>query len=197
MQPLTGPRAPRNGRRRFLRAASGVTLGLPLSLSLPWPPRAYAQAGGTPQRMTRRKIPSSGEALPVVGCGTWRTFDVGNDANAQERLAHVLQTMFDAGGSVIDSSPMYGSSEAVAGTVLTKLDAHDKAFVATKVWTDGRAAGIAQMEESMRRLQRPRIDLMQVHNLLDWRTQIATLRMESARADPLYRHYALHVERIC
>ncbi|MGA7777359.1 MAG: aldo/keto reductase [Paraburkholderia sp.] len=126
--------------------------------------------------MNRRPIPSTGEPLPVVGCGTWRTFDVGDDAAAQARLAEVLKVLFAAGGSVIDSSPMYGSSEAVAGTLLTRLAAHQKAFVATKVWTEGREAGIAQMEESMRRLQQPRIDLMQIHNLLDWRTQLATLR---------------------
>jgi aryl-alcohol dehydrogenase-like predicted oxidoreductase len=173
----SGYSTPPRGRRRFLRTAGGAALGLPLSWSLP--PLALAQASSTaaaPQRIARRKIPSSGELLPVVGCGTWRTFDVGDDAQAQARLARVLQTMFDAGGSVIDSSPMYGTSEAVAGAVLTELGAHDKAFVATKVWTDGRAAGIAQMEQSMRRLQQPRIDLMQVHNLLDWRTQLATLR---------------------
>jgi diketogulonate reductase-like aldo/keto reductase len=126
--------------------------------------------------MTKRPIPTTGEALPVVGCGTWRTFDVDGDASARAGLADVLRVLFDAGGSVIDSSPMYGSSEEVAGALLTQLDAHRKAFVATKVWTQGREAGVAQMEQSMRRLQQPRIDLMQIHNLLDWRTQLATLR---------------------
>src|SRR6201997_2889588 len=162
-------------RRRFLRTAGGVTLGLPLSISLQQ--LARAQGDAAPQtRMERRTIPSTGEPLPVVGCGTWRTFDVGDDPNGQARLAEVLKVLFAAGGSAIDSSPMYGSSEAVAGTLLTRLDAHNKAFVATKVWTEGREAGIAQMEESLRRLQQSRIDLMQVHNLLDWRTQLATLR---------------------
>ncbi|WP_374703672.1 aldo/keto reductase [Burkholderia sp. WAC0059] len=126
--------------------------------------------------MDRRRIPATGERLPVVGCGTWRTFDVGTDAAALDRLADVLRALFAAGGSVIDSSPMYGSSEAVVGTLLARLDARDKAFVATKVWTEGREAGIAQMEQSMQRLRTGRIDLMQVHNLLDWRTQLATLR---------------------
>ncbi|TDY54710.1 aryl-alcohol dehydrogenase-like predicted oxidoreductase [Paraburkholderia rhizosphaerae] len=173
------------GRRRFLRAASGVTLGLPLSMSLQQLARAQGDAAPLP-RMTRRPIPSTGEPLPVIGCGTWRTFDVGDDANAQARLARVLQVLFEAGGSTIDSSPMYGTSEAVAGTLLTRLDAHGKAFVATKVWTEGREAGIAQMEESMRRLQQPRIDLMQVHNLVDWRTQLATLRDWKARGKIRY-----------
>jgi aryl-alcohol dehydrogenase-like predicted oxidoreductase len=172
-------------RRRFLRTASGVTLGLPLSLSLQQLAGAQGDAAPLP-RITRRPIPSTGEPLPVVGCGTWRTFDVGDDASAQARLARVLQVLFDAGGSTIDSSPMYGTSEAVAGALLTRLDAHGKAFVATKVWTEGRAAGIAQMEESMRRLRQPRIDLMQVHNLLDWRTQLATLRDWKARGTIRY-----------
>jgi aryl-alcohol dehydrogenase-like predicted oxidoreductase len=167
-------------RRGFLQSLAGVVLGARLSLSLPRAAHAGSEAGSLP-RVTRRTIPSTGEPLPVIGCGTWRTFDVGDDARAQARLAAVLQILFAAGGSMIDSSPMYGSSEAVAGTLLTRLDAHGKAFVATKVWTEGQAAGIAQMEESMRRLQQPRIDLMQVHNLLDWRTQLATLRDWKAR----------------
>jgi aryl-alcohol dehydrogenase-like predicted oxidoreductase len=165
----------RERRRRFLRSAGGAWFALQLAASRPHVARAQASAAALP-RMTRRTIPSSGEPLPVVGCGTWRTFDVGDDAAAQARLADVLRILFAAGGSVIDSSPMYGSSEAVAGAVLTRLDAHRNAFVATKVWTRGRAAGIAQMEESLRRFQQPRIDLMQVHNLLDWQTQLATLR---------------------
>jgi aryl-alcohol dehydrogenase-like predicted oxidoreductase len=163
-----------SARRDFLLRA----LMVPLAMSIP----SFAHAQQTPlPRVERRAIASTGEALPVVGCGTWRTFDVGDDVNGQARLAQVLNVLFAAGGSVIDSSPMYGSSEAVAGTLLTRLDAHRKAFVATKVWTQGREAGIAQMEESMRRLQQPRIDLMQVHNLVDWRTQIATLRDWKAR----------------
>jgi diketogulonate reductase-like aldo/keto reductase len=131
--------------------------------------------------MNMRAIPSTGEMLPVIGCGTWRTFDVGNDPAAQARLADVLRILFDNGGSVIDSSPMYGSSEAVAGSVLTHLNAHKRAFVATKVWTEGHDAGVAQMENSLRFWQQPRIDLMQIHNLLDWQTQLATLRDWKAR----------------
>jgi aryl-alcohol dehydrogenase-like predicted oxidoreductase len=166
------PPVPTNAsRRHFLRLAGG---GLAL-LQTPLVRSAEAPGAGT-HIMDKRPIPSSGEALPVVGCGTWRTFDVGEDLKAQSGLADVLRVLFDAGGSVIDSSPMYGSSEAVVGSVLTRISGHGRAFVATKVWTEGREAGIAQMEESMRRLQQPRIDLMQIHNLLDWRTQLATLR---------------------
>ena len=125
--------------------------------------------------MLRRTIPSSGEALPAVGCGTWQTFDVGRDASAQARLAQVLQVLFDAGGSVIDSSPMYGSAEQVVGDVLASMHARDRAFLATKVWTSGRREGIAQMEQSLARFRTDRIELMQVHNLVDWKTQLDTL----------------------
>lgn len=136
-----------------------------------------AQAAEPPAPlMHKRPIPSTGEPLPIVGCGTWRTFDVGDDAARRRELAEVLRVLFAAGGSVIDSSPMYGSSEAVAGALLAQSHTRDKAFIATKVWTDGREAGIAQMEQSMRLWQTDRIDLMQIHNLLDWRTHLATLR---------------------
>src|SRR6185437_10770240 len=172
----------RASRRRFLRSAGSAAMGVPLSLALTRIAAAQTQAHGQTQtHIARRVIPSTGELLPVVGCGTWRTFDVDNDRAARARLTEVLRILFEAGGSVIDSSPMYGSSEAVAGASLTQLDAHAKAFVATKVWTEGRDAGIAQMEQSLRRFQQARIDLMQVHNLLDWRTQLTTLRDWKAR----------------
>lgn len=126
--------------------------------------------------MHKRTIPSTGEALPVVGCGTWRTFDVGADPAARAPLAEVLKTLFDAGGSVIDSSPMYGTSEGVVGDLLAATGTRDKAFIATKVWTSGRANGITQMRQSMRLLRAERIDLMQIHNLVDWRAHLPTLR---------------------
>jgi diketogulonate reductase-like aldo/keto reductase len=129
-----------------------------------------------PARMLTRRIPSTGVDVPVIGLGTWRGFDVGRDASRRTRLADVLQALFEAGGRVIDSSPMYGSSEEVAGDLLAAGGFHDRAFVATKVWTEGRAAGIAQMETSMRKLRDTRIELMQVHNLVDWRTHLDTLR---------------------
>ena len=126
--------------------------------------------------MQRRTIPSTGTALPVIGCGTWQGFDVGRDAAAQAGRAEVLAALFAAGGSVIDSSPMYGTSEEVVGDVLAALGANGRAFLATKVWTRGRAAGIAQMERSLARLRRERIELMQVHNLVDWEVHLDTLR---------------------
>jgi aryl-alcohol dehydrogenase-like predicted oxidoreductase len=133
-----------------------------------------AQAGEG--RMLTRAIPSTGDALPVVGVGTWRGFDVGQNAEARARLTKVLAALFDAGGSVIDSSPMYGTSEEVTGDLLAAMQAQQRAFVATKVWTSGRDAGVAQMEASSRLLRDDRIELMQIHNLMDWRTHLPTMR---------------------
>lgn len=127
-------------------------------------------------RMRTRPIPKTGEALPVVGCGTWQTFDVGASEPDRAQRAAVLETLFAAGGSVIDSSPMYGSSEDVAGWAVERLGARRRAFLATKVWTTGRAAGVAQMEDSLRLFRTDAVDLMQIHNLLDWRAHLPTLR---------------------
>jgi aryl-alcohol dehydrogenase-like predicted oxidoreductase len=124
----------------------------------------------------RRPIPRSGEALPVIGLGTWQTFDVGGDQAARAPLREVLGEFARLGGSVVDSSPMYGSSESVAGDLTAELKLRKQLFIATKVWTSGREAGIRQMEQSFRRLRAERIDLMQVHNLVDWGTHLATLR---------------------
>ena len=123
-----------------------------------------------------RAIPSTGEAIPAVGLGTWQTFDVGGSASAREPLREVLRRFVELGGRVIDSSPMYGAAERVAGDLAAELKIVDQLFVATKVWTSGRDAGVAQMEQSSRLLRKPRLDLMQIHNLVDWRTHLATLR---------------------
>ncbi len=139
-------------------------------------PQARAQAPQQYVPMQKRPIPSSKENLPVIGVGTWQTFDVNETPVQREPLAAVLQALFLASGAVIDSSPMYGRSEAVTGDLLAALGARNKAFIATKVWTQGREAGIAQMEASMALLRAPTIDLMQVHNLVDWRTHLKTLR---------------------
>lgn len=126
--------------------------------------------------MIRRPIPASGERLPVVGVGTWQTFDVGRDPADRAQLAEVLRILFAAGGSVIDSSPMYGRAEEVVGDLLAAAGTRGEAFLATKVWTEGAAAGRAQIAESFRLLRAKTIDLLQVHNLVDWRTQLASLR---------------------
>ena len=153
-------------RARFLKgaAASALVAAGPSS------------AIGAASAMRTRAIPSTGEALPVIGLGTSRVFDVGADPHTRAARRDVLAILFDSGGSVIDSSPMYGRAEAVVGAELAALGARDSAFLATKVWTRGRGAGIAQMERSMRRFGTTRIDLMQVHNLVDLDTQLATLR---------------------
>ena len=161
------------------RAVIGGVLAAPLARAA----RAETAAGS---RMQTRAIPSSGEPLPVIGCGTWRTFDVGGSPSARASLTEVLRTLFTAGGSVIDSSPMYGSSEEVVGDLLAEMGARDEAFIATKVWTAGREAGIAQMQRSMELLRAPRIDLMQVHNLIDVRTHLPTLR--AWKAEGLIRY---------
>lgn len=126
--------------------------------------------------MLTRTIPATGQAVPVVGCGTYKGFDVDPGSAAQPRLEQVVRTLFDAGGSVIDSSPMYGRAEAVVGAVLGPAGGRERAFLATKVWTRGRAEGIAQMERSFELFGTRVIDLMQIHNLVDWRVHLPTLR---------------------
>ena len=137
---------------------------------------AAGASGAQAESPLVRTIPSTGETLPVIGLGTWRTFDVGNSASERAPLREVLQQFVALGGRVIDSSPMYGAAESVVGDLSTEGKVADKLFLATKVWTSGRDAGIKQMEQSFRRLRASRIDLVQVHNLVDWRTHLRTLR---------------------
>lgn len=126
--------------------------------------------------MLSRAIPKTGENLPVIGIGTWQTFDIGDEPRALDNLLNVLRLFLDGGGRVIDSSPMYGRAEAVAGELLARMNRRDRAFLATKVWTSGRTAGAAQMRRSAELMKSPVIDLMQIHNLVDWRTHLSTLR---------------------
>jgi diketogulonate reductase-like aldo/keto reductase len=140
--------------------------------------------------MHTRPIPSSGEQLPVIGLGTWSTFDVGDDDADRAPLQEVVRRFLAAGARVVDSSPMYGRAEAVAGELLANADT--KAFVATKVWTRGKARGIAEMERSIRLLGH--VDLMQVHNLLDIDVHMPTLRAWKAEGRIRYlgvTHYQL------
>ncbi len=124
----------------------------------------------------KRKIPSSGQLLPVVGLGTWQSFDIGNNIADRKQLSKVLLTMKKSGGQLIDSSPMYGSSEQVVGDLTTKLKLQDSFFYATKVWTTGKESGIKQMKTSMQKMNRNVMDLMQIHNLMDWKIHIKTLK---------------------
>lgn len=123
-----------------------------------------------------RPIPSTGERLPAVGVGTWQTFDIGNTSDEREPLKAVLKTLLDQGGTVVDSSPMYGRSEKVVGDLSHELQVNHKLFIATKVWTNGRDNGLRQMTESLRLMGREQIELMQIHNLVDWQIHLKTLR---------------------
>jgi diketogulonate reductase-like aldo/keto reductase len=156
-------------RRDLLKILAGV----PAMAAIP-----SAGAAGTP---LKRPIPKSGELLHAVGLGTWQTFDVAGDAAGRAAAREVLARFVKAGGQLVDSSPMYGSSEAVVGDLAADVGAEKSLFLATKVWSNGREAGIRQMEESMRRMRAPAsrhkvIDLMQVHNLTDVKTHLKTLR---------------------
>ena len=124
----------------------------------------------------QRPIPKTGETIPAVGLGTWQAFDVAGDAAETAQAREALKTLVDLGGRVIDSSPMYGSAESVSGQLADELGVKSRLFVATKVWTSGKQAGIRQMQDSMRKLRVERLDLMQVHNLNDAPTHLATLR---------------------
>jgi diketogulonate reductase-like aldo/keto reductase len=159
------PGTPPLTRRAALRLlGAGAAAGVALR-----PARATAAA-------LERRIPSSGEMIPALGIGTWRVFDVGASAADRAPIKEVLRRFVELGGRVIDSSPMYGAAEGVVGDVGSELGVVDRLFLATKVWTSGRQAGIAQMEQSFRRMRTQRVDLMQVHNLLDWQTHLRTLR---------------------
>ena len=123
--------------------------------------------------MLNRIIPKTEEPVPVIGLGTWQTFDVGNSDRERGPLIEVLRRFAAAGGKLIDSSPMYGKAEGVAGDLKENVPG---VFLATKVWTRGRDQGVDQMRRSMDLLRSRKLDLMQVHNLLDWQTQLATMR---------------------
>jgi diketogulonate reductase-like aldo/keto reductase len=160
-------------RAALLRAAAASVAAAVL------PGRVIAQAvSSQPESapMHTRPIPASGEAMPVIGLGTYQVFDVGRNPAIKPQLSQVLKIFFDGGGRMIDSSPMYGSSEAVTGELLAELRARPKAFLATKVWTSGQDQGIAQMRQSAELLRSEVIDLMQIHNLVDWQTHLKTLR---------------------
>jgi diketogulonate reductase-like aldo/keto reductase len=159
-------------RREALRIAGAGVAGLTVAgLG-----SAFAAEAIAAPRMLTRPIPSSGEALPVIGLGTWQTFDVGAAPADRAPLEEVLGAFVALGGKLIDSSPMYGNSEDVVGEIAAKLGLREKLFIATKVWISGRDAGVAQMDSSMRKLRAKPLDLIQVHNLVDVDTQLATLR---------------------
>ncbi|MDO8787820.1 MAG: aldo/keto reductase [Sulfuritalea sp.] len=154
-----------SSRRDFLHRTLAIS-GLAMM-----PPRAHAASS-----LATRAIPGDGRRLAVVGLGTWQTFDVGRDAAARDNLGRLLSRFVELGGEVIDSSPMYGSAESVVGDLAAARKLRERLFLATKVWARGKDAGIAQMEESLRRFRTPRIELMQIHNLQDWKLHLPALR---------------------
>jgi len=143
----------------------------------------FAQAPVQPQVLTK-PIPSSAEQIPVIGLGTWITFNVGNDRALREQSTEVVRQFFAAGGKLIDSSPMYGSSQGVIGEALQKLNRQTSVFSAEKVWTS--SDGAAQIEASRKLWQVPRFDLLQVHNLLAWEKQLALLQAMKAAGSLRY-----------
>jgi diketogulonate reductase-like aldo/keto reductase len=158
-------------RRDFLGALAGL---------------AVSGAAGAAAPMLARRIPAGGEALPVIGLGTWQTFDVGGDAGARVPLKEVLGVLFESGARVVDSSPMYGTSESVVGDLCAELGICEPLFLATKVWTQGREEGIRQMERSIERMRAGRMDLMQIHNLVDVETHTRTLQAWKAEGRVRY-----------
>ena len=154
------------------REAAKMIGGTAATLILP----VSAQGKSESSTVLTRMIPSSGEKLPVIGLGTWRAFDVDLTADIRRQLEDVLSLFVKVGGRVIDSSPMYGRAEQVIGDLTSSLGIREKLFLATKVWTRGKENGIKSMEQSLALLRTNRIDLMQVHNLVDVNTQLATLR---------------------
>src|SRR5438067_7885947 len=153
-------------RREALKVLGGTTAGVILPIS--------ARAASESSMMVTRSISSSGEKLPVIGLGTWSVFDVDLTPANRPQLAEVLSLLVKRGGRVVDSSPMYGRAESVVGELAAQLHLLDSLFMATKVWTKGKEAGLAMMQRSMVRMRK--VDLMQVHNLSDVETQMSSLR---------------------
>ena len=151
------------GRREFMAGVAAVAV-------TPLPILASQKS------LIKKPIPKTGEQLPVVGMGTSRTFNVHSNPTALADSTSILKAFFDMGGTIIDSSPMYGSSEKVLGHCLTQLDEPDNMYAATKVWTMGRSQGIRQMTESQDLWGVDQFDLMAVHNFSDWKTQLETLK---------------------
>jgi diketogulonate reductase-like aldo/keto reductase len=164
-------------RRSLLRALVAAS-----ATAMMWPLSGAAQPGP----VLTRPIPSTGEALPLVGLGTWITFNVGRDTEARDSCAEVMQAFFEAGGRLIDSSPMYGSSQEVVGYGLQKLGPPSTLFSADKVWTSSGSAGPSQIEASRRQWRVPRFDLLQVHNLLSWEVHLRTLFAMKAAGEVRY-----------
>ena len=164
-------------RRRAIRLGAGAFASVALGPGLP----DRLRGGGPPQEpLIRKAVPATGERIPAVGMGTWQTFMVDSEAEL-DPLREVLRAFYDLGGRVVDSSPMYGDAESVVGQLASELGILDDLWVATKVWTEGEAEGRAQMRQSLDELRRDRIELMQVHNLVDVEVHLDTLQAWKAQ----------------
>ena len=152
------------------RRQAVATLGAAAAAALLRPFAGLAQTA-----VITKAIPSTGELIPAVGLGTWITFNVGDDPELREECAGVMKAFFDAGGRMIDSSPMYGSSQPVIGYGLSRLPAPVRLFAADKVWTSSASAGPEQVEDSRKHWKIQRFDLVQVHNLLAWEEHLPML----------------------
>lgn len=177
------------GRRKFIRLLAGLGVLTGAGLILPGKASASKVSASLAQAIIQKPIPSSGEKLPVIGMGTSRTFDAINDDELLTRLEQVTRTFFDMGGGMIDSSPMYGSSQEVIGHLLPRVKGEKNLFSATKVWTEGREEGIQQMEQSRRLWGIKGFDLMQIHNLVDWEVHLETL--QQMKADGAIRYIGI------
>lgn len=163
-------------RRRFLYGLSALGVGAQL------PDMAIA----ADTAINTRRIPSSGQTVPVIGMGTADSFNVGDSEQDRAPLREVMRRFFAAGASVIDTAPSYGQSETVIGDLLAELGLRDKAFLCTKIGASGRETGQAQFQESLRRLKTDKVELLQVHNLRDWRTQLALIQELKAQGAVRY-----------
>jgi len=172
-----------HSRRRLLHAASGLLVA---GTSPGMAPAVPAGTGPSAASALTKPIPASGEALPAIGMGTWITFNVGDNAAALATRRDILDAFFAAGGGMIDSSPMYGSAEAVLGKTLPADAKRQGLFSATKVWTSDGDAGRAEIEQSRGLWQLPRFDLLQVHNLLAWQAHLETLKAMRANGQVRY-----------
>ncbi|WP_439557893.1 aldo/keto reductase [Dyadobacter sp.] len=170
---------PNFSRREVLKGLGAVGASLLID---PVPVKAIK----APAMLMQRNIPSSGEKLPVVGLGSWQQFDVGSSADERNPLRDVLKKMNELGGKVVDASPMYGRAEQVIGDLSAELKLNEQFFFATKVWTNGRQEGIDQMNASLKKMKRTRLDLIQIHNLLDWETHLKTLKDWKAEGKTRY-----------
>ncbi|MGY1490138.1 aldo/keto reductase [Methylobacillus pratensis] len=157
-------------RRSFLSGLAATSAGIALARPV------FANPSSQAESMQTRAIPSSGERLPVIGMGSSGSFEVGNSAAELDPLREVLKRFFAGGATVIDTAPSYGTAEEVIGQLLEELGLRSKAFLATKLGTSGREAGLAQFQDSLKRLRTDKVELLQVHNLRDWRTQFEVIK---------------------